>query len=558
MQDAWNELASFEHQNVSALCDRSASELTKCAEPNEDGLPAVVTDLKKEITSLGAALNKKTYELYKLKKDLCHESTVMAKMADFEKEIHSLKQEKLKLSENLSEKIAELKDMHGTVSLLGEKIQLMKNESVECSKMLETNSKEVQSLKSRVLNQDQEIDALCMKNVTLSRSLEKKCEELRKLTSENSELKKENSESNNEIIKNNSDCLNSNTTEVLLNNSRLKEEMCSVKNNSSIPPNTLEAKIHGVKQLSENSTQWDEDCSLKSGGAKIAELHICEAENTKLKDEISPFSYEIISSESTKEKTAPKWRAVNKNATVKTVGEKITKEMTVTVKRPTADRCVLKCVDRLSNGLKERTELDRCTLKTETVSPSRTWTSENPHLRMPECTNQMMKVNLQEWKLNCLRKKVAWHKNLIRRLKKRELKLKTNVEHCKKIHFTFSVQLHMFSNVRFHSLYGVCAYNSETSLKQLFMSIVFPHPPDKRQEDILQCLKQENALQKHRILLLEVQAKHVNFVHKTHTNCLQSVSSLRIEVSLNLIISAIIVSHVELTLSKEWFVFTLV
>jgi hypothetical protein len=74
----------------------------------------------------------------------------------------------------------------------------------------------------------------------------------------------------------------------------------------------------------------------------------------------------------------------------------------------------------------------------------------------------------------------------------------------------------------------------------------------------LQCLQQENVLQKHRILLLELQAKHVDLVHKTHTNCLQSVSSLRIEVSLNLIVSAIIVSHVELTLCKGCFVSTLV
>ena len=74
----------------------------------------------------------------------------------------------------------------------------------------------------------------------------------------------------------------------------------------------------------------------------------------------------------------------------------------------------------------------------------------------------------------------------------------------------------------------------------------------------MQCLKQENALQKHRILLLELQAKHVDFVHKTHTNSLQSlVASLRNEVSLNLIISAIIVSHIELTLSRECFVSTL-
>ena len=74
----------------------------------------------------------------------------------------------------------------------------------------------------------------------------------------------------------------------------------------------------------------------------------------------------------------------------------------------------------------------------------------------------------------------------------------------------------------------------------------------------MQCLKQENALQKHRILLLEMQAKHVDFVHKTHADCLQSVSSLRTEVSLNLTVSAIIVSHIEFTLSKECFVFTLV
>lgn len=533
MQDACNELASFEQLNVRALCNRSANEVTKCAELNEDGLPAVVTGLKKEITTLRAALNKKTYELHKLKKDLRCESTLMEKMADFEKEIYSLKQEKFKLSENLREKIAELKDTHGTVSLLGEKIQLMENESVKHSKMLETSSKEVQNLKSRILNQDQEIDTLCRKNVTLSRSLEKKCEDIRKLTSEFPELKKENSESNNEIVKNNLDCLNTNTTGILLNNSRLKEEMCCVKNNSFIPSNTPEAKIHGVKQLSENCTQWDEDSSLKSGGAKIAELHMYDAENPKLKDEISPFIYEIISSESTKEKIAPKWRAVNENVPIKTVGEKVAKGMTVKVKRHTADKCLLKYVDRLSNELKERAvevnelrsqlkeeqlqaenlrrvvlvhqeenvklsnilnqnmqdecfriadtqslglfqlnnismtenanflkavsqkhaELDRHTLKTETLSPNRTWTSENPQLRMSECTNQMMKVNLQECKLNCLRKKVACQKNIIRRLQKRELKLKTNMEQCKKIHFTFSVQLHMFSNVRFLSLY---------------------------------------------------------------------------------------------------------
>ena len=526
-------LASFEQLNVRALCNRSANEVTKCAELNEDGLLAVVTGLKKEITTLRAALNKKTYELNKLKKDLCHESTLMAKMADFEKETYSLKQEKLKLSENLSEKIAQLKDTHATVSLLGEKIQLMEYEGVNRSKMLETSSKEVQSLKSRILNQDQEIDMLCRKNVTLSRSLEKKYEEVRKLTSENSELKKENSESNNEVVKNNLDCLNTNATGLLLNNSRLKEEMCSVRNNSFIPPDTLEAKVHGVNQLSENSTQWDKDCSLKSGGAKRAELHVYEAESSKLKDEISPFSYEIISSESTKEKIAQKWRAVNKNVTIKTVGEKIATEMAVKVRRHTADKSLLKYVDRLSNELKERAaevnelrsqlkeeqlqaenlrrevlvhqeenvklsnilnqnvqdecfriadtqsivlfqlnnismtenanflkavsqkheELDRCTLKVETLSPSRTWTSENPQLRMSECTNQMMKVNLLEWKLNCLRKKVAWQKNIIHRLQKRELKLKTNMEQCKKIHFTFSVQLHVFSNVRFHSLY---------------------------------------------------------------------------------------------------------
>jgi Chromosome segregation ATPases len=495
LQDAWNELANFEQLNVSALYNRSANDVTKCAEPNEDGLQAVVTELKKEITILRAALNKKTYELHKLKKDLCHESTLMAKMADLDKEICTLKQEKLKLSENLREKI-----------------QLMEHENVKLSKMLESSSKEVQNLKSRILNQDEEIDMLCRKSVTVSRGLKEKCEEIRKLTSENSELKKENKELNDEIVKNSLYCPNKDTTDVLLNNSRLKDEMCSMKNNRFVPPNTLETKIHGVrvKQLSKNSSQRDEDYSLKCCGTKAAELHMHETENPKLKDEISSFSYEIISSESTKEKTAPKWGAVNKNVTIKAVSEKIAKEVTVKVKRHTLEKSLLKDVDRLSNELKERAEevnelksklkeeqlqaenlrrevlvhqeenvklskilnqkmhdeclriadtqsvvlnnismtenanflkavsqkceeLDGRRLKTETPSPSRTWTSENPQLRMSECTNQMMKVNLQDWKLNCLQKKVAWQKNLIRRIQKRELKLKTNMEQCKKI-----------------------------------------------------------------------------------------------------------------------------
>jgi hypothetical protein len=347
--------------------------------------------------------------------------------------------------------------------------------------------------------------------------LEEKCEEIRKLTSENSELKKENSELNDEIVRNSLECLNKDTTEVLLNNSRLKEEMCSVKNNSFIPPNALEAKIHGVKQLSENSTQWDEDCSLKSVGAKIAELYVNEADNPKLKDEISPFSYEIMSSESTKGKTAPKWRAVNKNVTVNAVGEKIAKELTVKVKRHTSEKSLLQDVTRLSNELKEKVvqvnelrsklneeqlqseslkreilahqeenvklskmlnqktqveccslahtqsvvlfqqknisvtenagfltavsqkheELDRCTLKTETLSRSRMWTSENLQLGTSDCTNQTMKVNVKEWKLNCLRKKVTRQKNIIHRIRKRELKLKTNIEQCKEISFYF-------------------------------------------------------------------------------------------------------------------------
>jgi hypothetical protein len=346
--------------------------------------------------------------------------------------------------------------------------------------------------------------------------LEEKCEEIRKLTYENSELKKEISELNDETVNNNLECLNKDNTVVLLNNSRLKEEMCSVKNNSFIPPNTLEAKIHEVKRLSENSTQWDEDCCLKSGGAKTAELQVHDVENPKLKDEISPFSYEIMSSESMKGKTASKWRAVNKNVIINTVGEKIAKKMIVKVKRRTHRESLLQDVTRLSNELKEKVvevnelrsrlkeeqfqaenlrteilahqqenvnlskmlnqkmqveccsladtqstvliqmknisvtenadflkavsqkheELDRCALKTEMLSCSRTWTSENLQLGTSDCTNQT-KVNVQEWKLNCLRKKVTWQKNIIRRIQKRELKLKTDMEQSKEISFYF-------------------------------------------------------------------------------------------------------------------------
>jgi hypothetical protein len=556
LQDAWNELASFEQLNEREVYNGPANDVTKCAEPKEDGLPTEVIELEKEITTLKAALNKKTYEFHKLKKHLCHESKLMANIPDFEKQICTLKQESLKLSENLSGKIAELKATHATVSLLRDEIGLMENENVTFSKTLESSSKEVQSLKSRILNLEQEIDMLCSKSVTLSRSLEEKCEEIGKLTSENSKLKKENSELNDEIAKNNLDCTHKDVTELLLNNSRLKEEMCSVKNNSLILPNTLEPNIHGIKQLSKNSTQWDEVCSLKSGDAKIAELYVKETENSKLKDEISSFNYEVRSSESTKENTAAIQTAVNKNVTLKSVGEKIGKEMVMKVKRHNSEKFLLKDVSRLSNELKERVvevneprseleeekiqaehlktealvhqednvklskmlnqktqdacfrvadtqsvlqfglnnisitenasslkavsqkheELDVRTLKTETPSPNRTWTCENPQLRQSECTNQMMKVNLQEWKLNCLRKKVAWQKNILNKIQKSELQLKTNMEQCKEtLLFLYN---HICSlNVGFHTLYSVCGYDSKTSLKQLCISAVFfPSP----------------------------------------------------------------------------------
>jgi hypothetical protein len=517
LQDAWNELAKFEELNVREQHNGAANDIRKCAEPNEDGLPTGVTELEKEITTLKAALNKKTYEFHQLKKHLCHESKLMAKVPDFEKQIFTLTQENLKLSENLSGKIAELKDTHATVSLLREEIQLMENENAKLTKTLQSSSKEVQSLKSRSLNLEQEIDMLCSKSVTLSRSLEKKCEEVGKLTSENSKLKKENGALNNEIVKNNLDFTHKDVTELLLKNSRLKEEMCSMKNNSLILPNTLEAEIHGITQLSENSTEWDEVCSLKSGDAKITELHMHEAETSKLKDEIASFNYEVISSESTKETIAAIQTAVNKNVTLKTVGEKIGKEMVMKVKKHNSEKSLLKDVSRLSDELKgravevneprskleeekiqadhfkreapvlqeesitlskmlnqkmqdacfriadtqsgiqhglnnismtenanflkavsqQREELDVHTLKTEMLSPSRTRTCENPQLRESECTNQMMKVNLQEWKLNCLQKKVTWQKKILNKIQKRELQLKTNMEQCKEIALYF-------------------------------------------------------------------------------------------------------------------------
>jgi len=49
----------------------------------------------------------------------------------------------------------------------------------------------------------------------------------------------------------------------------------------------------------------------------------------------------------------------------------------------------------------------------------------------------------------------------------------------------------------------------------------------------LQHLKQDNSLQKYKIMQLELQAQHEDYVHKTHMGCLEaSIASLRNEVSL--------------------------
>jgi hypothetical protein len=514
LQDAWNKLASFEPLHVRVPYNGTTNDVTRCEEANEDGLPTEVTELEKELTTLRAALNKKTYELHKLKKHLCHESKFATKISDFEREIYTLKQENLKLSETLNGKIAELKDTHAIISLLREEIHLMENENLKLSKTLEASSKDVRSLKSRILNLEQETDMLCSNHVTLSRSLEEKCEEVGKLTSENSKLKKENSKLNDKIIKNNLDCTHKDVTEILLKNSRLKEEMCSAKYNL-ILPNTLEEKALVIKQHSENSTQWNNVCSLKSGEAKVVELCVHAAENAQLKEEKSSCNCDVVSSESTQKITA-RQTAVNKNVTPKSVGETKSKEMATKVRRRNSKKSLLRVVGRLSNEQKERIvevdelksklqeaklevenlkrevlvhqqenvklssmlnqkmqhacfriadtqsevlfrvnnismtenanflnkvsqkreEMDGYTLKTETLFPDRTWIFENPQLRekpQSECTNQMMKVNLQEWKLKCLRKKVAWQKKILNKIQKRELQLKTDLERCKDI-----------------------------------------------------------------------------------------------------------------------------
>lgn len=290
MQKAWTELSSFGEANVNNLSHGLTNDVNICEEQNEDRLSTEITELNEEICILRredaryAAVNKKVHEVYKLKESLQQENKLRAKISDLEREIHTLKQENLKLSENLTLKITEFREIDATQSVFKEQICLMENENVGLSETLEGSVKDVQSLNCKILN----------------------LKELGKLTSENIKFKKEISILSDEMV-NLSKSLDVATkaTKLLSENSEVKEEICFVRNDNLNLSDPLEGKILEIKQVSsENSIQWDEVCPVRSNDAKIAQLHEHNAENGKLMDEISSLKCEIMtpSSECTDEK----------------------------------------------------------------------------------------------------------------------------------------------------------------------------------------------------------------------------------------------------------------
>jgi chromosome segregation ATPase len=301
LQEAWTALSSVKEVNVCHPCNGHTNDVTRCEEKNEDGIPAEVTELKQEICSIrkeharDVALSKKIYDFHKLKKSLVHDSKLIAKIPDLEREIDTLKQENVKLSEDVNKKIVELREIEAAQSLLKEHMCTMENEKVKLSETLEGSFEEVRSLNSELSKLKKESDVLHNKNAIISRSLEEKYDELGKQSSENSRLKKENV-SLSEGIANISKTLEDSImeiTELNLKHSRLEEEMCSMKNDNLNLSNILEEKILEIKQL-----------SLKSNDANSAQLHENDVEYLKLKNDIPSLECEImsLSSDSSDEK----------------------------------------------------------------------------------------------------------------------------------------------------------------------------------------------------------------------------------------------------------------
>jgi hypothetical protein len=161
LQEARTVLSNAKEVNVCHQCNGHSNDMTRCDEKNEDGYHAEVIELKQEI--------------------------------------NTLKQENVKLSEDLNQKIAKLRETEDAQSLLLYHIHKMRNEKLKLSESLEGCFEAVHILKSVLSSLKKENDELRHKSATTSRSVEGKYEESEKQSSEISRLKKENVASSGEI-----------------------------------------------------------------------------------------------------------------------------------------------------------------------------------------------------------------------------------------------------------------------------------------------------------------------------------------------------------------------
>jgi chromosome segregation ATPase len=154
LQETRTLLSNAKEVNVCHHCNGHTNDDTRNEEKNEDRFPAELTELKQEIDTL--------------------------------------KQENVKLSEDLNKKTVKLREIEAAQSPMWDYICKMENEKLKLSESLKGSFEVVCILNS-------ELSKLKKENATFSRNLEGKYEESGKRSSENSRLEKENFALNDEI-----------------------------------------------------------------------------------------------------------------------------------------------------------------------------------------------------------------------------------------------------------------------------------------------------------------------------------------------------------------------
>jgi hypothetical protein len=151
LEEAKTMLSNAKEVNVCHQCNGHSDDVTRHEEKNEDGFRAEVIELKQEIDTL--------------------------------------KQENVKLSEDLNKKIAKLRETEAAKLLLLDHICKMEDEKLKLSESVEGYFEVVHILKTELSNLKKENDELCNKNATTIRNVEGKYEESGKQSSEKSRLK---------------------------------------------------------------------------------------------------------------------------------------------------------------------------------------------------------------------------------------------------------------------------------------------------------------------------------------------------------------------------------